>query len=142
MSVIALAADSTTLILNGAGITQFGEGDFIVLTPVNPKTGRVNSATGVNINNRMDADVFDMVVRVQKYGSDDVLLQSWVNSSAPVVINGSVKESYNRDGRDFMESYTLEAGSFTAQPTDTKNNQDGNMMMEYTIQFRRAKRNL
>lgn len=142
MSVISLAADSTSLILNGAGITQFAEGDFITLTPVNPKTGRVNSSTGVNINNRMDGDVFDLVVRVQKYGSDDVLLQSWVNSAAPVVINGSVKESFIRDGQDFTESYTLDAGSFTTQPTDTKNNQDGNGMMEYTIQFRRAKRNL
>jgi hypothetical protein len=142
MSVITLAADSTSLILNGAGITQFAEGDFITLTPVNPKTGRVNSATGVNINNRMDGDVYDLVVRVQKYGSDDVLLQSWVNSSTPVVINGSAKEQFQRDGRDFTESYTLDAGSFTKQPTDTKNNQEGNEMMEYTIQFRRAKRNL
>jgi len=142
MSTIALAADSTSVILNGAGLTQFAEGDFITLAPVNALTGHVNSATGVNINKRMDGNVYDLTLRVQKYGSDDVLLTGWVNSEAPVVINGSVKETFFRDGQEFTESWTLEAGSITTLPTDTKNNQDGNGLMEYVIRFRRGKRNI
>jgi hypothetical protein len=79
---------------------------------------------------------------VQKYGADDVLLTGWINSEEPVVINGSVKEIFFRDGQEFTESWTLEAGSVTTLPTDTKNNQDGNGQMEYVIRFRRGKRNI
>ena len=142
MSTIVLAADSTSLILNGAGITQFSEGDFLTLAPVNPLTGHVNTQTGVNINKRMDGNVYDLTFRVQKYGADDVLLTGWINSEEPVVINGSVKETFFRDGQEFTESWTLEAGSVTTLPTDTKNNQDGNGQMEYVIRFRRGKRNI
>src|SRR5699024_6877767 len=142
MSTIALAADSTSLILNGVGFTQFAEGDFITLAPVNPLTGHVNSSSGVNINKRMDGNVYDLTFRVQKYGSDDVQVTSWINSEFPVVINGSLKETFFRDEQEFTESWVLEAGSVTTLPTDTKNNQDGNGLMEYVIRFRRGKRNI
>lgn len=142
MSTIALAADSTSVILNGVGFTQFAEADYITLAPVNPLTGHVNSSTGVNINKRMDGNVYDLTMRVQKYGSDDVQLSAWVNSEFPVIIAGSVKETFFRDEQEFTESWILEAGSITTLPTDTKNNQDGNGMMEYVIRFRRGKRNI
>lgn len=142
MSTVTLAADSTTLLLNGAAITNFLEGDFLTITPVNPLTSHVNSATGVSISKRMDGDVHDLVFRVLKYSDDDVLLNTWVNSQRPVVINGSCKEAFNRDGSDFVESWSFEAGSLTTRPTQTKNNQDGNGQVEYTIRFRRAKRSM
>ena len=85
MSTIALAADSTSLILNGAGITQFSEGDFLTLAPVNPLTGHVNTQTGVNINKRMDGNVYDLTFRVQKYGSDDVLLTGFSPCCDPIL---------------------------------------------------------
>lgn len=143
MSVIILAAEATTVTLNGYNLTSLTEGDFVTLAPVNPLTSHTNaSAGGVNINGRVDGAVMDMTVRVQKLSADDVFLNSARNSALPTVFNGSSKTNYNRDGVDAVETYTLESGSITTQPTDTKNNQDGNAMMEYVIRFRSAVRSL
>lgn len=143
MSVITLQADSTTLILNDRSITSFGEGDYLTLTPANAASAHVNSAGGgVTIAERFDKDVYDLLVRVQKYGADDVFFTGLVNAETITVLAGSVKESYVSDGTAGVESWTLEGGSITTQPTQTKNNQDGNALMEYTLRFRTAKRSL
>ena len=143
MAVITLAADSTTLVLNGFAVTDFAEGDIIELNPVNPLTSHVNGAgSAVNINKRNDGGVHDLIVRVQKYSGSDVFFNSAINQASPVVFNGSVKEDFERDGTAGAESYILENGSITTLPGNTKNNQDGNGMMEYTIRFRNATRNI
>jgi len=143
MAVLAFATDSTSLILNGTAITDFIEGDFVELNPVNPLTSHVNaSAGGVNINKRVDSGVHDLIVRVQRYSAGDVFLNSAMNQESPVVFNGSVKEDFIRDGVAGAESYILENGSLTTRPGNVKNNQDGNAVMEYTIQFRNATRNV
>lgn len=143
MSVITLAADSTTLILDGVAITDLAEGDTITIAPVNPATAHVNAINGgVSINERSDRGVHDVTVRVHKYSASDVLLNSKLRQSPPAVINGSAKENYTRDGADFVESWLLENGSVTTQPTNTKNSTDGNALSEYVIRFRNASRNL
>lgn len=142
-SEISLTAALTTLVLNGEPITDFGADDYIVLTPVNEKTNRTNASEGgVTIADRIDAGVYDMVVRVQKKSASDVFLNALLNNPATQVIEGSAKEAFTRDGTPGSESWTLEGGSFTVKPTDTKNNTDGNALVEYTIQFRNATRNL
>lgn len=138
-----MAADSTTLVLNGFAITDFAEGDIIELNPANPLTSHVNGSAGsVNINKRNDSGVHDLVMRVQKMSGSDVFLNSARNQAVPVIFNGSVKEDFVRDGTAGAESYILENGSFTTQPGNTKNNTDGNGMVEYTIRFRNATRNI
>ncbi len=143
MSTIVMEAESTSLVLNGTAITDLAEGDVIELNPVNPSTSHVNSSNGgVNINKRVDGGVHDLVVRVQKYSPSDVFLNSAINQEAPVVFNGSVKEDFIRDGVSSAESYILENGSITTRPSNVKNNTDGNGMMEYTLRFRNATRNI
>ena len=143
MATITMAAESTSLILNGTAITDFAEGDVVELNPVNPLTGRINSSNGgVNVNKRIDGGVHDLIVRVQKYSASDVFLNSAINQEAPTVFNGSVKEDFTRDGVAGAESYILENGTITTRPSNVKNNTDGNGMMEYTIQFRNATRNI
>lgn len=143
MSVITIQADSATLILNDRSITSFGEGDYLTMTPANAASAHVNSASGgVTIAERFDRDVYDLVVRVQKYSSDDVFLLGLLNGEGVTLIAGSLKESYTSDGTAGVESWNLDAGSVTTQPTQTKNNQDGNALMEYTMRFRSAKRSL
>lgn len=143
MAIIQFQADSTSLILNGAAMLDLVEGEFITLTPVNDLTSHTNSsAGGVNINKRVDGSVHDLVVRVQKYGSADVTLNSAINQEAPVIFNGSVKEDYIKDGVAGAESYVLENGSITTRPGNAKNNQEGDGAMEYTIRFRNASRNI
>ena len=143
MAVITMSADSTTLVLNGFAITDFAEGDTVELNPVNALTSHVNGSDGaVNINKRNDAGVHDLIVRVQKFSGSDVFLNSARNQDAPTVFNGSVKEDFTRDGTAGAESYILENGSVTTQPSNVKNNTDGNAMMEYTIRFRNATRNI
>lgn len=143
MSVITISAESATLILNDRSITAFAEGDYLTMTPANAATAHVNSASGgVTIAERFDRDVYDLVVRVQKYSGDDVFLLGLLNSEDVTIINGSLKEAYTSDGAAGVESWNLDSGSITTQPTQTKNNQDGNALMEYTIRFRTARRSL
>jgi hypothetical protein len=143
MAVISLPADATTLVLNGTIIAELGVGDFLTLTPANEATAHVNSSNGgVNINKRTDAEVYDLALTVQKYSESDSFLNNALRGEEPTIFNGSCKTAFNRDGTDGIESWILENGSFTTQPTDTKNDQDGNATMEYTIRFRRATRNI
>ena len=143
MSVITISTDSGSLILNDYTFKSFAEGDYLTLTPVNAHTSRVNSAAGgVTIGERMDKDVYDLVFSVQKYSADDVFMLSLINPEGVTLIEGSAKESYTIDGSAGVESWNLDGGSITTLPTQTRNNQDGNALMEYTIQFRLAKRSL
>ena len=143
MSVITISADSATLILNDRAMTSFAEGDYVTLTPANPASAHVNSAAGgVSISERFDKDVYDLMFRVQKYSPDDVFMLGLINAEGPSVVDGSLKESYTIDGGAGVESWTLESGSITTQPTQTKNNQDGNALMEYVLRFRTAKRSM
>jgi len=143
MSTIVMPSDNTTLTLNGTLLTSLAEGDFITITPVNPATSHVNSGNGgVNINKRVDADVHDLVVRVQRNSEDDSFLNGVERQETPEVLNGSCKTNFNRDGVDGVESWTLQNGSITTKPTLTNNNTDGNAIVEYTIRFRSAKRNV
>lgn len=143
MSVITLPTDATTLIINGTAIVDLAEGDTITLAPVNPATSRVNGIGGaVNINERSDRGVMDVTVRVQKYSDSDSYLNNLNRQSPPEILSGSAKTAYSIDGRDAEESYLLENGSFTTQPTNTANSTDGNAMMEYVMQFRVGSRNL
>lgn len=143
MALIQLAADSTTLVLNGTAIVDLIEGDYLELNPVNALTSHVNSASGgVNIHKRVDANVHDLIVRVQRFSNGDIFLNSASNQDAPTVFNGSVKEDFIKDGTAGAESYILENGSITTRPANVKNNQDGNGVMEYTLRFRNVTRNI
>ena len=142
-AVITLAADSTTLTLNGRAFTSLGVGDYLELAPVNPLTTQTPGGDGgVTIQGRSDGGVTDVTVRVQKFDDDDVFLNSARNQSSPVVFDGSVKTNFVKSGTDGVESYVLESGTITTQPTDGKNDQDGNALMEYVIQFRNSSRNI
>lgn len=143
MSQIVVSADTATIVLNGRIITDIASGDYLTLTPSNALTSRANSSqNGVTISRRVDSGVHVMVFRVQKFSNDDVWLNQQRNSAIPVVFNGSIKESFVRDGAALKETYDLQVGSVTIQPTQTKNNQDVNALMEYTIEFRNVVRNV
>jgi len=143
MGVITFNADATSLTLNGTGIVDFIEGDILELAPVNPLTTHQNGSDGaVNITKRVDGGVHDLTVRVTKYSDADIFLNARLNESSLVVFNGSLKENFNKDGSDGMESWLLENGSFTDRPKSTKNNQAGNSTMEYKIRFRDCTRNI
>jgi len=135
MSVITFKADSTTLVLNGQVISDFVNGDIIELSPVNPLTSRTyGSNRSVNIQLRADRDVYTLKFRVLRNSDSDVFLNNLLNQDKPAVIEGSLKEIYIKDGEELVESFEIEAGSFTDKPTYVKNNQDGNFQVEYTIE--------
>ncbi|ELI8120980.1 TPA: hypothetical protein ACQQX6_004361 [Yersinia enterocolitica] len=143
MAEIVVNSSTATIVLNGRIITDIVTGDYVTLTPSNPLTSRANSAqNGVTISKRVDAGVHVMVLRVQKFSNDDIWINGLSNSEIPTVINGSIKESFIRDGASLKETYDLQVGSLTTQPTQTKNNQDVNALMEYTIEFRNIRRNV
>lgn len=142
MAVITLPADNTTITLNGQVLRDFEAGDRFTLTPVNPATAHTNSSDGgVTVHERVDKGVHDLVIRVQKFSDTDVFLNGLRNNPL-TLINGSVKELFNRDGTEGVDTHELQNGSVTTQPTPTKNDQDGNSLMEYTMRFRVASRSI
>ena len=138
MSTIQLLADSTTLVLNGRLFNDFIDGDALVMTFPNDLASRNRSVRGLNIQKRSDSDVTDLTFTLPKYSDDEIWMNSQRNSQTPVLFKGSVKENYIKDGVEFVTTYTLEDGTITTQPTDTRNNTDGNQEMAYTIQFNKA----
>lgn len=143
MAVITLAADSTTLTLNGYVFTSFVAGDIFTLAPVNDHSAHVNSqGGGVSIQRRSDGDVHDLTIRVQKFSDDDIFLNTAKSGQEVTLFNGSAKENFTKDGTAGVETHTLENGSITSQPTNTKNDQDGNALQEYVIRFRSSVRSL
>jgi len=143
MAQIVVSANATTLVLNGYAVTDLVSGDIITLAPINPATAHINSTSGgVNVIERSDRSVHDLTVRVQRLSGSDVFLNNALRQSPPTIFNGSLKENFNRDGTDGVESWLLESGSITTQPTKTINDEDGNALSEYVIRFRNATRNL
>lgn len=136
MATIVYATESTTLTLNGFVFTNLIAGDTMEVAPVNPATARVNSASGVSISGRADGSVHTLTVRVQKNSQDDIFLNSARNVTMPTLLEGSLKENFRKDGADGVDSWSLEGGSVTTQPTSVKNNQDGNAVHEYVVEFR------
>lgn len=134
-------ANAASVVFNGTAITDFLEGDFIEVNPVNPLTSHTNGSGGlVNINKRVDSDVHDVILRVLRYSQSDIFLNNLINAEDITLINGSIKEAYVQDGADAVENWILENGSITTRPSNVKNNQDGNNSVEYTIRFRSATR--
>lgn len=134
-ALIYIKADSSTIVLNGTAIMDTAAGDMITLAPVNAHTARVHGSNKITgISERGDADVYDITINVMKYSDSDVYLNSLLKANE--VITGSIKESYTKNGTNMSSSWSIEHGSFTTKPTDTRNNQDGNMQVSYTIQAR------
>lgn len=142
MTTITLPNNGTTFTLNGEILRNLAEGDQVTLTFPNARTFRVNSATGVTIGERSDADVADITIIVQKFSDDDVLLSGFCQSDPLTVIEGSIKSMFYKDGNKMIETYTIEAGSITEQPEAGINSQDGTGTMSYTLQSRRTRRGL
>lgn len=141
MSSITFGANSSTLILNGVVINDLGEGDVILFEFVNPKTTHVNSANGgVNIINTVNGDVVDLTVRVQALSDSDRYLNGIFNASTPVLLNGSCKTTYAKDGIEGSESINVRNGSITNGGNRTINNIDGAPLVEYKARFRQGQR--
>ena len=140
MPNIVYSTDSTTLVLNGHVFTSFIVGDFIEVAPVGEASGRVNSSDGVSITKRADYDVHDLTVRVQAYSEDDIFLNSTLAGVMPTMFAGSLKQAFVANGVESIDTWTFEGGSIITRPTKTINNQEGNVQMEYKIQFRFASR--
>lgn len=135
MAATTFKADSTTLVLNGQAIGDFIDGDILELAPVNPETTRTYGRDrSVNIQERADKDVYTLKFRVMRNSDTDIYMNSEINKSAVTVFDGSIKEVFVKDGTEYTETFELLSGSVTDKPTHTKNNQDGNAQVEYTIE--------
>ena len=135
-----LNGDATTMQLTFGGtnvtVDDFIAGDVITITPVNSQTSRTYGAkNSVNIQRRIDKDVKTVTFRVTKFGATDIAITAFNNAETLTsVVEGSIKTIYYKDGSQMIENYKITGGSFLIDPTDTKNNQDRNSAMEYTLE--------
>lgn len=139
MATITLPTQGLSIIILGRAITDLVQGDVVTITPVSPVTEHINSANGgVTITKRVDGDVHDVMIPVQKGSASDAYLNSLANTGDATVIDGTIKQNYLRDGVALVESWACQNGSMTTRPTSTSNNETGNAQRDYTIRFRSA----
>ena len=143
MAAIINQVELITLTLNNHLFTSFVAGDILELTPQNDYSSQiVATGGGVNIQKRSDANVHDLIMRIQKHSDDDVFMNIQVNSRQIVVFDGSLKQNYIKDGVDSVETYILALGSIMTLPTDTVSDLDGSAVREYVIRFNNVTRNV
>jgi len=139
MSVISYPNAQSTLTLNGYVFQHLMEGEALNLAPANEKTARTNGINGsVSVSNRVDGDVHDLTIMVQKHSPDDKFLNDAKNSASPTVFDGSMKRAYFEGGTSKKATTQLTTGSITTQPGNVDNNQDADNTKTYVIQFRSA----
>jgi hypothetical protein len=129
---------SSTLVLNDHVFTSLQEGDRLIFAPVNPASSHVRGTNSVALQDHSGKNVYDVTINVMRSTDDDIFMKSILNAESLTSLAGTYKESYTLDGSDKTETWTLEAGSITTQPTDTKNSTDGNELRTYTVRFNRA----
>ncbi len=135
MAIISFKSSSTTLLLNGEVIDNFINGDILELAPVNPETARTYGSSGaVNIQQRSDREVYTLKFRLMKNSDSDIFMNKQLNHTIPVIFYGSIKEVYVKNGIDGVDNFEIQAGSITDKPSHTRNNQDGDATVEYTIE--------
>ena len=143
MTVVNVQSDNSTLTLNGRTFKAFADGDIMSVTYANPRVEHLNSSDGgVNINDRSDGGVADLVMRVQKHSPDDIFMNQARESKPSIVFNGSLKSRGVVDGNDHVETFEFGTGSITTQPVGTVNNLEGNNESEYMIRFRNTVRTM
>jgi hypothetical protein len=136
MANILYDSANTTVTLNGRVFVDLANGDAVKIAfpnEVSSKTMGINKSSV--IKQRMDKDSADVTIRVLKASTDDVFLNNALNQPSPTIFGGSIKTNFSRDGVDGVDSYALENGTIMKRPEDTRNNVDGEEIMEYSIAF-------
>lgn len=136
MASILYDSANTTVTLNGRALVDLAQGDAVSIefpNETSSKTMGINSSSVVKF--RMDRNSANVKIKVLKASTDDVFLNSALNQEKPTVFSGSIKTNFSRDGVDGVDSYALENGTITKRPADTKNNVDGDEVMEYELNF-------
>ena len=143
MSVIVVDSASSTLVLNGRVIEDIPQGDtFTIAYPNEISTQTQGINNGLVAKNRIDKDVATLTLRVLRYRNDDAFFTNQINTTGTAVFNGSLKVNFTRDGVDGVETHSLSNGTIQSRGDNTKNNQDGDEIQEYVIQFGTAVRSL
>lgn len=152
-TIVSIPTNSLSFILNGSSITDFVDGDTLEIAMPNDKTARLNgSSNSVTITDRVDGNVGTVTFNIMRYSDNDRLLTASYNRQPIEIFNGSLKEkfgvgqTFNAQGQPIgggdgeIENWTLENGTFTSPPVHGKNNQSGQFVVTYVIEFRNAKR--
>lgn len=141
MSVIVYPSGASTLILNGYAFTGFAEGSEIALEPLNPLSeATISQDGGMSINERIDRDVYDLTIRLQRNCPDDAMVNMWRNAPGIMVFDGSLKCPMIRDGKPTTESWQFSTVRITTQPGSDVNNQDAENVSEWKFNMRVGRR--
>lgn len=136
MANILYDSANTTVTINGRVFTDLAQGDAVKIEFPNEKSSKTK---GINrssvIKKRMDGNEANVTVLVLKASADDVFLNNILNQSELIILDGSIKTNFTRDGVAGVDSYALENGTLVIHPEDTKNNVDGDEVMSYKINF-------
>ena len=143
MSLISISPELATLTLNDETITDFTAGDYITLEPMNEATQQIYASGGsMSESKHVASDVYTLTFNIMRYSDSDNFMQQLLNQSEIQIINGSIKETYEKDGKELVATYDMLNGTFTTRPSFSHNNEDGNAEVAYTIVFRSMTRTL
>lgn len=136
MSKILYDSENSTVTLNGRALVDLAQGAAISIEFPNEQSSKTNGINNSSVvKQRSDRNSANVKIKVLKASSDDVFLNSALNQQAAVIFSGSIKTNFSRDGVDGVDSYALENGTISKRPTDTRNNVDGDEVMEYEFNF-------
>ena len=143
MSLISIRSDLATLTIDNDTITDFISGDYLTLEPENEASQQTYGAGGaMTISKHIASDVHTLKFSVLRYSDSDILMQNKLNQKEIQVMQGAIKETFDKDGKEMIATYSLLNGTFTTRPTYAHNNEDGSASVEYTIKFRSMTRTM
>ena len=115
----------------------------MTLEPENEASQQTYAAGGaMTISKHIASDVTTVTIPLLRYSDSDMFLQNLLNQKEIQVMSGSIKETFEKDGKEMIATYELLNGTFTTRPTYTHNNEDGNSEVTYTIKFRSMTRTM
>lgn len=139
MAQIIYPNSQSTVKIGGYTFRHLMEGASIVIEPVNDFSSRTNAVNdGLSASKRVDADVHNVTLIVQRHSPDDKELNDWRNGDFSAR-DGSIKRAYQEGGVSKKITAQCKSGTILTQPTSTDNNQDADNSKTWVIQFRSVK---
>lgn len=141
MAQILIDNVNRTLKLGTHTFVSLIQGDAVTITfPNDNVTYTIGSNDTVLAKKMLNGDVADVNISVIKYSDDDKFLSTQSELSTPSFIDGSLQTNYTKDGVDGVEVVDFTSLTVKKKADYTYNTADGEEVITYICQARRAKR--
>lgn len=132
---MATIIQSSTLVLNGVIIDDYGDGDQVTITPTNNKQIVTHGANGSIIKKHALGDVNEAKVSVLKYSDSYNALTRWSNDHT-IEVKGTFTEKLSQNGTQITKSFNITFASVMQVGEHKSSGTDASEVVEFTIETR------